>query len=192
MIIVHVLLRVRFFVLVNMVNNNKIFIFLFIILSLISIILFFNSNNNVFLDKKEINVNQKIIRGNSMEPNFFEGDKVNLTNNYISIEKKNVVAFKFKNNDEMFIKRVIAVSGDEVIFGKDNIIYINGEKLEEDYVKDKSFEKDNIGIILKQLNFYNNIIPKNKVFLLGDNRGKSYDSMSYGLVPIEYIVGKIE
>ena len=77
-----------------------------------------------------------------------------------------------------FIKRVIAVEGDS-IEGKEGGVYINGERIEEPYL-DASTETSPFGPIH---------VPEDHVFVMGDNRGNSDDSRSFGAVPEDRIVG---
>ena len=37
----------------------------------------------------------------------------------------------------------------------------------------------------------NDVVPKDHIFVLGDNRKDSYDSRYFGFVPIENVVGKV-
>ena len=63
------------------------------------------------------------------------------------------------------------------------ICYVNGEKLEEPYIKDK---------IAYDFGPYN--VPEDSYFMMGDNRNDSKDSRTSeigdnGLVDVKYIVG---
>lgn len=76
------------------------------------------------------------------------------------------------------IKRVIGLPG-EMIEIKDGQVYINGEMLQEPYLKQATF--GNTGP---------RIIAPGHVFVLGDNRGASNDSRSFGEVALANIVGR--
>jgi len=80
-----------------------------------------------------------------------------------------------------YIKRVIAVPGDEIDL-RDGYVYVNGEKLDEPYAKGKTYEKE-----LK----FPLVVPENKVFVLGDNREYSSDSRYIGFIDFENIKGKV-
>ena len=83
-----------------------------------------------------------------------------------------------------YIKRVIALPGEHVEI-KEGSVFINGEKLEEDYVAD--------GIVTDmESGYYNNfIVPENTVFALGDNRTQSKDCRVFGCIPLEKIESKL-
>ena len=76
------------------------------------------------------------------------------------------------------IKRVVGLPG-ETIEIRDGHVYINGQVLEEPY--------------LEQLT-YGNVSPRvlspDHVFVLGDNRGASNDSRSFGEVALSNVVGR--
>ncbi len=86
-----------------------------------------------------------------------------------------------------YIKRVIGVPGDYLEI-KEGSVYINGEKLEEDYLQD--------GVVtdMAQANdeeVFAITIPENCVFAMGDNRTGSTDCRSFGCVPLEKIEGTV-
>lgn len=77
-----------------------------------------------------------------------------------------------------YIKRVIAVPGDKLEF-KDGSVYVNGQKLKEDYAKGITHGPS--GIIE---------VENNKVFVMGDNRLDSRDSREIGQISCDRIRGK--
>lgn len=83
-----------------------------------------------------------------------------------------------------YIKRVIALPGEHVKI-EDGDVYINGEKLEESYLKE--------GVITDSLGgaFTDLTVPDGYIFAMGDNRSKSTDCRRFGCIPIEKIEGKV-
>ena len=122
------------------------------------------------------------IYGSSMTPTLEEGDIV------VSIKSKtyetgDIVAFYY--NNKILIKRVIAGSGDWVDLDEDGTVYVNGEMLDEPYVKDKAFGECDLELPYQ--------VPESRIFVMGDHRSVSVDSRSkaVGCVAEEQIVGKL-
>lgn len=139
------------------------------------------------------------VQGASMEPtlehedvllmfrnkNIKHGDIVILRTG-LEIRPEELEAMNFINRlkvgkTKSLVKRVIAKEGDRIEI-LDGQVFLNGDKLEEEYINGFS--------TLGQVEIGE--IPKNKVFVLGDNRGNSLDSRNQeiGLVDIKDIRGK--
>ncbi|NWF98641.1 MAG: signal peptidase I [Nitrospirae bacterium] len=96
-----------------------------------------------------------------------------------------IIVFKFPvDPSKDFIKRVIAVEGD-TIEGRDKIIYVNGQPLNEPYIR----HFDNF-VFPNRDNFGPITVPPNKFFVMGDNRDNSRDSREWGFVDMKDIKGK--
>ncbi len=86
------------------------------------------------------------------------------------------------------IKRVIGVGGDHVkCCTTDGKLEVNGVALDEPYVLDRNLTKDKT---------FDVVVPKNHLWVMGDNRGNSADSRYHlgdpggGFVPTSDVVGK--
>ena len=77
-----------------------------------------------------------------------------------------------------FIKRIIALPGDAIEV-KDGVVYVNGSKLDEPYIKEPP-----------TYNFQQKKVPENEYFVLGDNRNHTNDSHNGWTVPRQNIIGK--
>lgn len=85
-------------------------------------------------------------------------------------------------DEEDYIKRVIAVPGDNVDI-KDGAIYVNKEKLVEPYAIGRTD-------VFSGLKFPIDSIPSGKLFVVGDNREMSSDSRMIGLIDISQVKGR--
>lgn len=82
-----------------------------------------------------------------------------------------------------YIKRVIGLPGEHVQI-KDGKVFINGELLKENYLKE--------GLYTTEGGEYTDVIvPQDCIFVMGDNRSASMDSRSFGCIPISKIEGKV-
>ncbi len=122
--------------------------------------------------------------GNSMNPIIENDEKVlvdKLSYELNEPKRFDVVVYKTRTG-EVSIKRIIGLPG-ETIQIKDNVIYINGEVIEDKFYSGK-YESGytNEGIV----------IGDNEYFVMGDNRNVSEDSrFEYvGNINSEDIVGK--
>lgn len=130
-----------------------------------------------------------IVRGDSMLPNLKDKEMLILSKisyKLSSIKRFDVVVLdesQIDSDDKLIIKRVIGMPGDYIEY-KDDILYINGKEVKENYDRDvtEDFKLENICACSK--------IPENQYLVLGDNRGISKDSRYIGLIDKKYIQGK--
>ncbi len=78
-----------------------------------------------------------------------------------------------------FIKRVIGLPGDTVACCTNGHVTVNGVELHEPYL----YEDD-------RQQFAPVVVPKGKLFVMGDHRGRSSDSRANGPVPVNKVVGR--
>ncbi len=141
------------------------------------------------------------IPSGSMEPTLLIGDHI-FVNKFIygfrvPFLKKRVLTFtKPKRGDIIvfifpedrskdFIKRVVGVEGD-VIEVRNKVLYVNGVPQDEPYVQ----HVDDGVIIPQRDNFGPYRVPPGKLFVMGDNRDRSYDSRFWKCVDVSDVLGK--
>lgn len=122
------------------------------------------------------------IYGSSMTPTLMEGDIV-ISLKGSDFEQGDLIAFYLGN--KILIKRYIAGPGQWVDIDEDGNVYVDGNLLNEPYLKEKALGDCNIGLPYQ--------VPDNRYFCMGDHRSTSVDSRTteIGCIAEEQIVGKI-
>ena len=122
------------------------------------------------------------IYGSSMSGTVDNGDLV-ASIKTSDMKTGDVIAFYYNNN--ILVKRVIAVSGDFVDIDEEGNVYVNQTLLNEPYLSSKAFGETNIELPYQ--------VPEDRIFVMGDNREVSIDSRNtaVGCVSDEQVVGKI-
>lgn len=125
--------------------------------------------------------------GSSMEPTLKENDRlVAVKLKYNPKQGDIIILNPPKMIDGPYIKRIIAVGGQTVNIDYDSHkVYVDNKELKEDYIKEPTSYKGDVSFPIK--------IPKDYVFVMGDNRNESKDSRisSVGLIPNNKILGKV-
>lgn len=129
------------------------------------------------------------IKGNSMDPNFHDGEFLltdKLSYRFGTPARGDVIVFKAPPDDkEEFIKRIIGLPGDTVML-QDGQIFINGTQLNEPYLdpsvitRPGSFAAE--GKVIT--------VPEDQYFVMGDNRDHSFDSRNLGFIDKSKFIGK--
>jgi len=79
-----------------------------------------------------------------------------------------------------YVKRVVALPGEEVV-GRGGNLYVDDRLLVEPYLPD-DLRTDDFGPVA---------VPDGKLFVMGDNRGSSFDSRRFGPIDSSSIVGRV-
>ncbi len=138
----------------------------------------------------------RVIPSGSMENTLLVGDHlvmsrlgydagIPFTNVHLSLwrspKRQQIVIFRpvVPGQTSDVIKRVIGLPGDTVDI-RDGAVWINGQRLAESYTRGNS-EPYEMRTPYK--------VPEDCYFVMGDNRGNSYDSRFVGCIPRANIVG---
>lgn len=143
------------------------------------------------------------VYGSSMTPTIDSGQKV-FIDYHKKIKRSDVVVFDTRKmpvkpeKGGFYIKRVIGLPGD-CIESRNGIIYVNGRKIDESYLKQGQKTSASTGDWnlhdLGVRNHWKTIVdrvPENSYFVLGDHRSTSEDSRMFGFVPEQAVVGVMD
>lgn len=135
------------------------------------------------------------VNGQSMVPNFQNGEYLltdKISYRFGTPKRGDVIVFHAPDSANCpegtgcdFIKRVIALPGEQVEV-KENAIYVNNVKLEENYIPDTfpiqpgAYTQGRVVTL-----------GPDEYFVSGDNRPYSSDSRAWGPLPKENIVGRV-
>ena len=122
------------------------------------------------------------IYGSSMTPTLNEGEVV-VSVKGSSFEQGDLIAFYYGN--KILVKRCISTPGQWVDIDEDGNVYVDGNRLNEPYVKEKAFGDCDIKLPYQ--------VPEDRYFCMGDHRETSVDSRnsSVGCISEEQIIGRI-
>jgi signal peptidase I len=121
------------------------------------------------------------VAGDSMVPTLLPGDRLFVTRDYDEPVRGDLVLVRVivEVDEEVLIKRVLAIPGDEVVVEGD-AVYVNGELA----------AADTAILLFDEPRLDPFIVPHDQVFVAGDNRPVSLDSRQFGAVSLDAIVGK--
>ena len=129
------------------------------------------------------------VDGHSMLNTLQHGDRLLVVNSLLYHDYKygDIVILRKDGvfDDDPIVKRVIAVEGQTVdIDFAEGIVYVDGEALEEDYIREPTYTAEGTEFPLT--------VPEGSIFVMGDNRNGSSDSRDYrlGTVDTRYVIGK--
>ena len=129
------------------------------------------------------------VDGHSMLNTLQHGDRLLVVNSLLYHDDKSGAIVILRKDgvfdDDPIVKRVIAVEGQTVdIDFTEGIVYVDGEVLEEDYIREPTYVAEGTEFPLT--------VPEGSIFVMGDNRNGSSDSRDYrlGTVDTRYVIGK--
>lgn len=129
-----------------------------------------------------------LVSGASMEPNFTTGNYLlidEVTYRLRAPERGEVVVFKYPNDPSVYyIKRIIGLPGEHVVVKNGEVKIINTE-----HPDGMTMDETYLDTSLRTLGNIDYTLDSNDYFVMGDNRGFSYDSRSWGPLPKDNIIG---
>ncbi|NGQ93911.1 signal peptidase I [Brevibacillus sp. SYP-B805] len=133
-----------------------------------------------------------IVEGESMETTLHNAEKlvVNKAIYYLEKPKRGDIIVFHAEPKKDYIKRVIGVGGDTIQV-KDDVLYINGKRVDEPYLAQNREEAKAQGVPLTE-DFGPVTVPEGQLFVMGDNRLNSHDSRAIGPVSLDKVVGRSE
>ena len=143
---------------------------------------------------------QSKIPSGSMEDTLLIGDYI-MVNRYVfspansawekallpvrDVRRGDVIVFKFPEEPEIdYIKRVIGLPGDTIEIRR-GIVYVNGQHVDDPYVKDAYRLGDQAGDDRAPF-----AVPGGHYWVMGDHRNRSSDSRVWGFVSRDLIKGR--
>lgn len=130
-----------------------------------------------------------VVEGSSMEPNFHNGEYLfveKVSYRFKQPQRGDVVVMQYPRNTSVnYIKRIIGLPGETVLI-KEGSVYVNGNKLTENYLSEGEITQS----LINKDEDYTVVVPASKYFVMGDNREASSDSRDGWLLDRSQIVGR--
>ncbi len=124
------------------------------------------------------------VNGSSMEPTLQNAERLFVRKFFYKPDNEDIVIVKSDSIGKYIVKRVIATEGQTLnIDAQTGNVYVDGEVLNEPYIAEKLYSAGTA-------NEFPLTIPKDHVFVMGDNRNNSLDSRSIGVVNESDVIGK--
>lgn len=123
-----------------------------------------------------------VVYGQSMEPNLHAQQRLivdKLSYRLHSPQRNDIVVVDLPSMEEMLVKRIVALPG-ETVEVRSGVVYVNGVPIPQLYPHDMT-AYDMAPILLGPLSY----------FVMGDNRGNSNDSRSFGPITRDEVVGRV-
>lgn len=121
------------------------------------------------------------VQGDSMVPTLQDKDILLLKKYDRSYDRFDIVILNY--NGSKLVKRIIGLPGESISY-QDSELYVDGEKIEENFLPEGLDFHDFDTILLES-----STVPQGYYFVVGDNRNNSTDSRLIGYIREEDILG---
>ncbi len=121
------------------------------------------------------------VYGQSMEPTLHTNDRIiveKVTYRFRPPQRGDIVVVQVYEGSQPLVKRIVGLPGEEIAI-RNGRVYINGQPLEEPYLREPT-----LGYLPPTR------IPPMHYYVLGDNRNGSSDSRVFGPIPRDRILGR--
>lgn len=131
-----------------------------------------------------------VVAGDSMAPTLASGSVYVLDRAaYLTAAPQRGDVIVFRRGAQTFVKRVLAVAGD-AFFVQRRDGDLQGDSLVRDFELDGLRRLARDGRV--QVSLSRRVVPPGFLYAVGDNLDHSEDSRSFGFVPLEDVVGRLE
>lgn len=128
---------------------------------------------------------RSVVKGHSMEPNLYEGNRLAgspIPYWFGTPQRGDIVMLHpVEEGGPNLVKRIIGLPNDTIEFYEQQL-YVNGDLIEEDYLKELCRYRCHDEVW---------VLGDNEYFVMGDNRNVSRDSRNYGAITGDHIMAKV-
>ncbi|MDD5032794.1 MAG: signal peptidase I [Candidatus Pacebacteria bacterium] len=129
-----------------------------------------------------------IVSGSSMYPNFENGEYLiidEFSYKFKAPQRGEVIVFRYPDDpSKFFIKRIVGLPGERVEI-KNNSIYAYNNEFPEGIMLQESYLPEEMRTTNLTM-----LLSNDQYFVMGDNRGMSSDSRSWGPLKKDLIIGR--
>lgn len=141
-------------------------------------------------------IQPRIVQNISMQPNFYEGDRIimdHLSYHISDPKRGDIVVLESPSDSSIdYVKRVIGLPSEKVLIENGRITIFN-EKFPQGFILDEKYlpkQTSTTGGNFLPEN-QETVIPADSYLVMGDNRSCSSDSRAWGTIANEKIKGKV-
>lgn len=130
------------------------------------------------------------VKGASMEPNFYDHEYLiidEISYRLSDPERGDIVIFRYPNDPrQYFIKRIVGMPGERIEISDGVVRSFDSETGEGGVLDESAYIGEERTGGTKEA-----VLGQDEYYLLGDNRGSSLDSRTFGAVSRDFLVGKV-